>query len=155
MPKFAQISIIKSMRLVLYCVAVLLFVQCSKADLAVSMTDVNINSWYETATIERINEDIESLYDLNIVLHVNNNFSSEDLEFEVTMTSPDAVRHTERIALSCGSGNVIHISATSPSAKNEFINSMRVRRKPTFVIPFSVAVFAPRHIRAPLMSTPM
>ena len=103
MPRFAQISIIKSMRLVLYCVAVLLFVQCSKADLAVSMTDVNINSWYETATIERINEDTESLYDLNIVLHVNNNFSSEDLEFEVVMTSPDAIRHTERIALSCDS----------------------------------------------------
>jgi len=67
------------------------------------MTDVNINSWYETATIERINEDIESLYDLNIVLHVNNNFHSEDIEFEVVMTSPDAIRHTERVALSCDS----------------------------------------------------
>lgn len=103
MPKFAQISIIKSMRLVLYCVAVLLFVQCSKADLAVSMTDVNINSWYETATIERINEDTESLYDLNIVLHINNHFRSDDIELEVTMISPDAVRHTERVALSCDS----------------------------------------------------
>ena len=101
MPKFAQTYIIKSMRLVLFCVAVLLFVQCKKADLTVVMSDVNINNWSETATIEHANEETESLYDLNIVLHVNNNFSSEDLEFEVTMTSPDAVRHTERIALSC------------------------------------------------------
>ena len=103
MPKIAQISIIKSMRLVLYCVAVLLFVQCSKADLAVSMSDVNINNWDEAATIERENEDTESLYDLNIVLHINNHFRSDDIELEVTMISPDAVRHTERVALSCDS----------------------------------------------------
>ena len=32
---------------------------------------------------------------------------------------------------------------------------MRARKKPTFFIPRSVAVFAPRHIRAPLISTPI
>ena len=37
----------------------------------------------------------------------------------------------------------------------ELINSMRVRRNPTLFIPCSVAVLAPRHIRAPLMSIPM
>ena len=57
--------------------------------------------------------------------------------------------------LSCGSGKVIQISSTSPSAKKEAIISMRVRRKPTLRICRSVAVLAPRHMRAPLMSIPM
>ena len=64
-------------------------------------------------------------------------------------------RFLARRDLSCGSGKVIQISSTSPSAKKEAIISMRVRRKPTLRICRSVAILAPRHMRAPLMSIPM
>ena len=100
MSKFGKIAY-KSMRLVLCGIAVLLFVQCKKADLMVAMSDVSINNWDEAATIERVNEDTVTYYDLNIVLHVNNHFRNEDIELEVTMTSPDAIRHTERVSLTC------------------------------------------------------
>ena len=119
------------MRLVLFCVAVLLFVQCKKADLTVVMSDVNINNWSETATIVRANEDTESLYDLNIVLHANNNFSSEDLEFEVTMTSPDAVRHTERIALSCDPSRQV-IAAHSNDIEIPYRRNVRLTAEGTY-----------------------
>lgn len=91
------------MRLVLCGIAVLLFVQCKKAELMVAMSDVNIKNWDETATIKRVNEDTVTYYDLNIVLHVNSHFNSDDIELEVTMTSPDAIRHTERVSLTCNS----------------------------------------------------
>ena len=101
MPKLAQISTFKSMRLVLFSIAVLLFAQCSKADLRVAMADVSISGWEESVTIEYINNDTTSRYDMNIVLHTNNRFNFSDMELEVTMTSPDAIRHTERVALRC------------------------------------------------------
>lgn len=100
MSKFGKIAY-KSMRLVLCGIAVLLFVQCKKADLMVAMSDVSINNWDEAATIERVNEDTATYYDLNIILHINNHFRNEDIELEVTMTSPDAIRHTERVSLTC------------------------------------------------------
>ena len=103
MPKLAQISTFKSMRLVLFSIAVLLFVQCGKADLRVAMADVSINSWEESASVEYINNDTTTRYDMSIVLHTNSRFDFSDMELEVTMTSPDAIRHTERIALSCNS----------------------------------------------------
>ena len=103
MPKLAQISTFKSMRLVLFSIAVLLFVQCGKADLRVAMADVSISSWEESASVEYINNDTTTRYDMSIVLHTNSRFDFSDMELEVTMTSPDAIRHTERIALSCNS----------------------------------------------------
>ena len=55
----------------------------------------------------------------------------------------------------CGSGKVSQISATSSGAKKASMISMFVRMKATFFIPFWKDSFAPAHIRAPLMSTPM
>ena len=55
----------------------------------------------------------------------------------------------------CGSGKVIHISATSPGAKKRSRSSMDVRRKATLVMPARRAAVAPVHILAPFMSMPM
>ena len=57
--------------------------------------------------------------------------------------------------LSCGSGKVSHISATSFFEKYSAIWSIWVRRKATLFNPFCNAFLAPTHILFPFRSTPI
>jgi hypothetical protein len=50
---------------------------------------------------------------------------------------------------------VIHISETSSLAKNDVIKSILVLKKTALLSFSSSIIFAPDHIRAPLMSIPM
>src|SRR5690554_2609492 len=60
-----------------------------------------------------------------------------------------------RLYLICGSGKVIQISSTSLLAKQFSINSICVRKKTTLGRFSSIAVFAPRQKREPLISIPI
>lgn len=79
--------------------AAVLLVQCSKADLSVSMADVETRPWTKSVTVARINEDTTSRYDLNIVLHVNSRYKAEEIALEIAMFSPDSLCYTERVAI--------------------------------------------------------
>lgn len=63
------------------------------------MTDVNVRSWSDEASVVRINEDTSAMYDIDIVLHINSHFVAEQIELEITMLSPDSLRYTEQVAL--------------------------------------------------------
>ena len=81
----------------------LLCVQCSKTELMVAMTDVNVRSWSDEATIEHENKDTSNQYDLDIVLHINDRFAANEVELEITMLSPDSLRCTEQVTISVNS----------------------------------------------------
>lgn len=80
-------------------VAAALLAQCRMAECNVALTDVNVMSWSDVATVKYINADTTSLRDLDLVLHVDRSFDSGDLQFDISVATPDSLRYVERVTV--------------------------------------------------------
>lgn len=94
----------------LYLSLIALCYSCGSSDVVI-MQDVNIGSWDEQATICFENEQAGSLYDIDIVLHVNSNYSTKSCQMEIAVTAPDSLSTSEIITLHTP------LEAKSPAAK--------------------------------------
>lgn len=60
------------------------------------MEDVNMRSWREDAVLEFDNKSDGAIYDIDLVLHVNNTFSTAECQMIISATTPDSL-HTSEI----------------------------------------------------------
>lgn len=80
-------------------VATALFTQCRMAECDVMIVDVNAGMWDDKATLTLVNNDTAAMRDLDLILHVNDNFDAEEIQLDIKVLTPDSLRYTERVAL--------------------------------------------------------
>ena len=71
---------------------------CGGSDITL-MEDVNISSWREDIAIAFYNEEADAVYDLDLVLHVNSNYSTRSQQMILAATSPDSLSTSEVITV--------------------------------------------------------
>lgn len=62
----------------------------------VVMSDVDNSDWSDMATVSYLNSELKEC-DMSIVLHVNPSFKQKHLALQITMLTPDSLRHTEQV----------------------------------------------------------
>lgn len=80
-----------------YGLCIVSFAHCGRVTNHVVCCDVNVREWDESVEIVYENQTPQTMYDMDIVLHVNRTFQEKDVEFEIILTSPDSLRYSECI----------------------------------------------------------
>lgn len=71
---------------------------CGSSEITL-MKDVNIGCWSDDIAIAFDNEKAGAVYDLDLVLHVNSNYSSKSQQMILSATSPDSLSMSETITV--------------------------------------------------------
>lgn len=70
---------------------------CGNDDITI-MEDVNMRCWREDAIIE-FNNNAPSRYDIDIVLHVNGNYTSSSCKMIISTITPDSMHTSELVTI--------------------------------------------------------
>lgn len=76
-----------------------LLVGCAMPYNRVFYQDVNVMTWQQRAVITFSYDEEPRYGDMDLLLHVNGDFEPRDLNFEITVISPDSLRYTECISV--------------------------------------------------------
>lgn len=74
-------------------------VQCRGVDNRVVSSDVNIGDWNERVELIYENSTAATRCDVDVVLHVNRNFTEREIPLEITFFTPDSLRYSECVEL--------------------------------------------------------